>query len=117
MPFDLITDIEQLRKLIEEENTVEISKLLDQLHPADIAELMEDLNTEEAKFVFMLLDGELASDVLVEIPEADRKRFCGSLNIKNAERKLFEPPKPAECDDKHHVCELRGVYRPGNDDK
>ena len=49
--------------------------------------------------------------------KADRKRFCGSLNIKNAERKLFEPPKPAECDDKHHVCELRNLYRPGNDDK
>ena len=79
MPFDLITDIEQLRKLIEEENTVEISKLLDQLHPADIAELMEDLTTEEAKFVFMLLDGEQASDVLVEIPEADRKRFLKAL--------------------------------------
>ena len=79
MPFDLITDIEQLRKLIEEENTVEISKLLDQLHPADIAELMEDLTTDEAKFVFMLLDGEQASDVLVEIPEADRKRFLKAL--------------------------------------
>jgi magnesium transporter len=41
--------------------------------------MMEDLSSEEAKFVFLLLDGEKASDVLVEIPESDRRRFLRVL--------------------------------------
>ena len=79
MSFEFTIDIEQLKKLIEEKNNEEITKLMEDLHPADIAELMEDMNSEQAEFVFMLLDGEMASDVLVEIPEADRKRFLKEL--------------------------------------
>lgn len=79
MALQFTIDLEQLKKLIEEKNSEEISKLMEEVHPADIAELMEDMNTEQAKFVFMLLDGEMASDVLVEIPENDRKRFLKEL--------------------------------------
>jgi magnesium transporter len=75
MPFEFTNGIEQLKKLIEEKNSEEIIRLMKELHPADIAELMEDLNTEQAKFVFMLLDGEKTSDVLVEIPKATENGF------------------------------------------
>ncbi|AHW60021.1 magnesium transporter [Draconibacterium orientale] len=67
--------IEQLRELIEEGNKKEVAVLMKDLHPADIAEIMDDLNTEEAKFIYLLLDGEKASDVLIEIDEDDRRRF------------------------------------------
>lgn len=79
MALQFTIDLEQLKKLIEEKNSEEIRKLIEEVHPADIAELMEDMNTEQAEFVFMLLDGEMASDVLVEIPENDRKRFLKEL--------------------------------------
>jgi magnesium transporter len=52
---------------------------MDNLHPADIAEVMDDLSMDEAKYIYLLLDGEKASDVLVEIPENDRRRFLKVL--------------------------------------
>ena len=52
---------------------------MEDLHPADIAEVMDDLSIDEAKFIYLLLDGEKASDVLVEIPENDRRRFLKVL--------------------------------------
>lgn len=80
MQFELTREfIEQLENLIEEKNTKEVETILADLHPADIAEMMEGLSSEEAKFIFLLLDGEKASDVLVEIPESDRRRFLRVL--------------------------------------
>jgi magnesium transporter len=80
MQFELTREyIEQLEALIEQKNTKEVEALLSERHPADIAEMMEDLSSEEAKFVFLLLDGEKASDVLVEIPESNRRRFLRVL--------------------------------------
>ena len=80
MQFEITREyIDQLKSLIDEKNTKEVEHLMEELHPADIAEIMEDLSTEDAKFIFLLLDGEQASDVLVEIPENDRRRFLKEL--------------------------------------
>jgi len=80
MKFELTREyIEKLEDLIEEKNSSEVKIQIDDLHPADIAEMMEDLTTEQATFILMLLDGETASDVLVEIPENDRRRFLKVL--------------------------------------
>jgi len=80
MKFELTREyIEKLEDLIEEKNSSEVKIQIDDLHPADIAEMMEDLTTEQATFILMLLDGETASDVLVEIPENDRRRFLKLL--------------------------------------
>jgi len=80
MQFEFTREfIEQLENLIEEKNTKEVESILADLHPADIAEMMEGLSSEEAKFIFLLLDGEKASDVLVEISENDRRRFLRVL--------------------------------------
>lgn len=72
-------NIEKLRLLIENDNKKEVATIIDSLHPADIAEVMEDLTVEEAKFIYLLLDGEKASDVLIEIPDNDRRRFLKVL--------------------------------------
>ncbi len=80
MKFELNREfIDKLRELIEQNQAKEVLGMLDGLHPADIAEVMEELNTEEAKFLYLQLDGDVASDVLVEIPENDRKRFLKVL--------------------------------------
>lgn len=71
--------IEQLKLLVEEKNKKEVADLMEDLHPADIAEIMDDLNAEEAKFIYLLLEGEKASDVLLEIDEDDRRRFLKVL--------------------------------------
>ena len=80
MQFEINKEyIELLKELIEKNSKKEVAKLMEELHPADIAELMDDLSIEEAKFIYLLLDGEKASDVLIEIPENDRKRFLKVL--------------------------------------
>jgi magnesium transporter len=80
MQFEISREyIDQLKELVENDNKQEIQKLMDNLHPADIAEVMDDLSMDEAKYIYLLLDGEKASDVLVEIPENDRRRFLKVL--------------------------------------
>jgi magnesium transporter len=80
MQFEITKEnIEFLKDLVEAKKTEEVSKRMEDLHPADIAEMMDDLSIEEAKFIYLLLDDEKASDVLIEIPDNDRKRFLKVL--------------------------------------
>jgi magnesium transporter len=72
-------NIELIRGLVDDKKTDEVASIMDDLHPADIAEVMDDMNTEEAKFIYLLLDDEKASDVLIEIPDNDRRRFLKVL--------------------------------------
>ena len=55
--------IDNVKHLIEQKDADKVKGLLIDLHPADIAELCNDLNAEEAKFVYRLLDNEIAADV------------------------------------------------------
>lgn len=71
--------IDRLKESIDQEASSGVKGMLEDLHPADIAEIMEELTMDEAKFLYLQLDGELASDVLVEIPENDRNRFLKIL--------------------------------------
>jgi magnesium transporter len=80
MQFEITREnIENLKRLIENNHIDEVKTIMDGLHPADIAEIMDELTMDEAKFIYLLLEGEIASDVLVEIPEADRKRLLKVL--------------------------------------
>lgn len=80
MEFDITKEnIERLKELVESKNKEEVAKIVDNLHPADIAEVMVELSVEEAKYIYLLLEGEKASDVLVEIPDNDRRRFLKVL--------------------------------------
>ncbi len=71
--------IEELREVVENQDEVKALELLGDLHAADIAEIYDDLNIEEAKFLYLLLDGELAADVLAELEDDDRERFLKVL--------------------------------------
>ena len=46
---------------------------------ADIAELYQQLNLDEAEYIYMLLDGEKAADVLLELDEDDREKMLKQL--------------------------------------
>jgi magnesium transporter len=74
--FELTREyIDDLRILIDNEQADRIQEQLSELHPADIAEIYEELNINEAKYTFLLLDKEVAADVLAELEEDDRKKF------------------------------------------
>lgn len=82
MQFELTREyIDQLKRIIEEKNEIEAIAMMDGWHPADIAEIYDELNTEEAKFLYLLLDEDTAADVLAELEEDDRERFLKVLPI------------------------------------
>jgi magnesium transporter len=91
MNFELTREfIDNLRMLIEANDEHQVSAMLEELHSADIAEIMEALSIEEAKYVYLMLDGEKASDVLIEIPEDDRRRFLNALPPEYIARQFIE---------------------------
>jgi len=71
--------VNELRSLIEQKNDEAALAKLEDLHPADIAAIYEGLSIDEAKYLYLLLDPEKASDVLVELEEDDREKFLAAL--------------------------------------
>ena len=80
----------KLQDLIEDGKDKGILKLVENIHPVDIASILDRLNTEEAIYVYRLLDQTLASDVLVELEEDIREDFLSKLNAKELARSLTE---------------------------
>ncbi|RPI44621.1 MAG: magnesium transporter [Bacteroidetes bacterium] len=71
--------VNELRSIIEQKNDEAALAKLEDLHPADIAAIYEGLTIEEARYLYLLLDPEKASDVLVELEENDREKFLAAL--------------------------------------
>jgi len=71
--------IDNLKQIVEDKDEIEAVKMLNGLHAADIAEIYVDLDIDEAKFLYLLLDGERAADVLAELEDHDRERFLKVL--------------------------------------
>ena len=71
--------VNRIEELLEQKDTVALSEEVATLHPADIAELCDDLDPEEARQIFHLLDNETAADVLVEMDENTRKKYLDVL--------------------------------------
>jgi len=71
--------VNELKSVIEAKDNNAALEKLDQLHPADIAEIYENLSLDEATYLFLLLDPEKASDVLVELEEDERESFLNAL--------------------------------------
>jgi len=71
--------IENFRNIIDIKDEEQARKLLHDLHPADIAELYKEVDLKEAIYLYMLLDGEKAADVLMELDEEDRHKLLKEL--------------------------------------
>ena len=54
-------ELEKVEQLIEQKDSEQLKDLLAGLHPADIAELCNELDAEEARFIYLLLDNETAA--------------------------------------------------------
>lgn len=71
--------IDALQEAMKNGDDKAILQLINPLHAADVADLYEDLDTEELKKLFLLLDGEDAADVLMELSEEERHKFLKQL--------------------------------------
>ncbi|MBD3637138.1 MAG: magnesium transporter [Crocinitomicaceae bacterium] len=72
--------LERLELMIENEDSMAITKELEDLHPSDIADIMESLSMAEAKFIFDHLDDEITAEVLIEFDEDYRVKFVKLLS-------------------------------------
>ncbi len=83
MRFELTKEfLEDLRLKIEAHDLPWIKDRVIELHYADIAEILDKLSSEEAKFIYFLLDEEVQADVLMELEEEVRDKFLASLSSK-----------------------------------
>ena len=71
--------LDQIKTVIETQDEYSAGKILADLHPADIAEICKQLEWKEAHFLYLLLDDEVASDVLAELDEAERNKLLSNL--------------------------------------
>jgi magnesium transporter len=71
--------IAELKSLIEKKEDRAALDMIEQLHPADIAGIYENLSLNEAIYLYLLLDPEKASDVLVELEEDEREALLNAL--------------------------------------
>lgn len=82
--------IDQLQAAISNENKAAVFSLIEDLHPADIADVFDDITIDEAKYVFLLLEDDLAANLLTEIPEDDLMRFIEVLPPQSIAGKFIE---------------------------
>ncbi len=71
--------IDNLIEIIELQDTQQAVEITNTLHAADLAEIYNALTIDQAKFLYLLLDQEKASDVLIELDEHARERFLDAL--------------------------------------
>ncbi len=80
MHFELTKKfVGQVINIIENKDNKAAITLMEELHAADIAELYDELDIEQAKFLYLLLDAEKAADVIAELEEDDREKFLEAL--------------------------------------
>ena len=71
--------ISDLRAIIDVRDDDAALSKLETLHPADLAEIYESLSLDQVTYLFLLLDPEKASDVLVELEDDDREKILRAL--------------------------------------
>lgn len=82
--------VREVQGLIEARNADELKLTLAEMHPADIAELAEELDSEDARFLYHLLDNETAADVLIEMDEDERGELLDDLPSETIARKFID---------------------------
>src|SRR5690554_2770133 len=88
MQFELTREyLDEIREMIAENNSAFIEDVI-HLHPADIAEIIDELDNDEAKFIYALLNHDLQGDVLMELEDDVRQRFVETFNIDQLAQQL-----------------------------
>eukprot|EP01041_Mallomonas_annulata_P034614 gene34614-57420_t len=89
MRFELTKDfLEELRLAIQAQDITWIKQHIFVLHFADIAEILDELQNDQAKYIYFLLEEDVQADVLMELEEEVRDRFLKSLSSKEIAEQL-----------------------------
>ncbi len=91
MPFKLTNEfLDALKDHINTKDSVQAYDLIKDLHPADIAEILGEFPSEEATFLYLLLDGEKAADVLIEMEDDEREHLLAHLSSEELARHIVD---------------------------
>lgn len=91
MPFKLTSEfLDTLKEHINTRDNDKAFELIKDLHPADIAEILGEFSSEEASFLYLLLDGEKAADVLTGMEEDEREHLVRSLSSDELARHIID---------------------------
>ncbi len=91
MQFTVTRDyLETIAQAIARQDQQIVRKMLDELYPADIAEIIEELDLNEARYVFSLLEEEEAADVLMELQEDVREDLLENVSSKDIAQRYID---------------------------
>jgi magnesium transporter len=80
----------QIEELIHSKNDSQLEVLLNDMHHADIAEIFEELDTEQAIYIFKILDSEVTAEILPELEDDLREKILSGLSAKEIAEELDE---------------------------
>jgi magnesium transporter len=80
----------QIEQLISQKNDKELEVLLNDLHHADIAEIFDELDSDEAIYIFKILDSEITAEILTELEDDVREKILSGLSAKEIAEELDE---------------------------
>jgi magnesium transporter len=72
--------LEEVKGLVDQQESASLKKLIDQMKPADVADLIEHSGKDEGLFIFRLLEPEEAGEVLMEIEAPVRELILKDLD-------------------------------------
>ncbi|MFO7598852.1 MAG: magnesium transporter [Candidatus Desulfacyla sp.] len=72
--------LEEVKGLIDQQDSAALKKLLNQMRPADVADLIEHSGKDEGLLIFRLLEPDRAGEVLMEIEAPVRERILRDLD-------------------------------------
>ncbi|NNE55917.1 MAG: magnesium transporter [Flavobacteriales bacterium] len=91
MQFEINKEnLDHLKDLIANGHDGEINGLIGELHPADIADIIDELRTEDASYLFKLIDADTSANVLIELEEDVREKLLHSLTPKEIAEEVIE---------------------------
>jgi magnesium transporter len=82
--------LDKIKGIIEAHDDAAAKRELDEMHPADIAELYQDLDLAQAEYLYRLLDGDKAADVLMELDEDDRRKLLSDMEPEEIARQYID---------------------------
>lgn len=82
--------LDRIKGIIDTRDEAAARRELEEMHPADIAELYQDLDLSQAEYLYRLLDGDKAADVLMELDEEDRRKLLSDMNPEEIARQYID---------------------------
>jgi len=82
--------LKSIEEAIDRKDEKAILEHIDGVHPADVAEILDELDIERGLIILQNLDGQRASDVIIELEEDNRALFLDRLSSQEIAEQLVE---------------------------